>query len=57
MPTPIYFFIFLHYLEARTGIEPVYVGFADRSVTTSPPGHNVAKYILDLVFNPEKHFV
>ena len=24
--------------EARTGIEPVHVGFADRSVTTSPPG-------------------
>ena len=24
--------------EAWTGIEPVHVGFADRSVTTSPPG-------------------
>jgi hypothetical protein len=26
-------------VEAWTGIEPVHDGFADRSVTTSPPGH------------------
>ncbi len=25
--------------EARTGIEPVHRGFADRCVTTSPPRH------------------
>ena len=28
----------LKVLEARTGIEPVHGGFADLSVTTSPPG-------------------
>jgi hypothetical protein len=30
----------LLFLEARTGIEPVYVGFADRCVTASPPGQH-----------------
>ncbi len=30
---------FLHSSEAWAGIEPAHVGFADRSVTTSPPGH------------------
>ena len=25
-------------MEAWAGIEPAHVGFADRSVTTSPPG-------------------
>ena len=27
--------------ESWAGIEPAHVGFADRSVTTSPPGQNM----------------
>ena len=38
-------------LEARTGIEPVHVGFADRSVTTSPPGQTLTT----LPFCEERH--
>lgn len=32
-------------MEAREGIEPSHRGFADRSVTTSPPGHIRSNYI------------
>ncbi len=31
--------------EAWAGIEPAHVGFADRSVTTSPPRHVAAKIV------------
>ncbi len=46
------------YLEARTGIEPVHRGFADRSVSTSPPGRRDYYYNSDLptMKNPLKDF-
>ncbi len=31
--------VYYNLFEAWAGIEPAHVGFADRSVTTSPPGH------------------
>ena len=33
----LFYYLFKKYFEAGTGIEPVHGGFADRSVTTSPP--------------------
>jgi hypothetical protein len=41
-------FAFAILLEAGTGIEPVRGGFADRSVTTSPPSHY---YVLNNFLN------